>query len=158
LGANAFALPSGTVVFTDQLVRLAERDEELLGVLAHEIGHIERRHGLRQVLQGSALGLLAMTVTGDLSSVSSLIAGIPVILTQLGYSRDFEHEADRFAAELMVSQGIDPALLGSMLMRLEQDVRQCPQPGRCEATEHGWSNYLSTHPPTAERLRQLGGR
>jgi Zn-dependent protease with chaperone function len=158
LGATAFALPSGTVVFTDQLVGLAERDEELLGVLAHEIGHIERRHGLRQVLQGSALGLLAMTVTGDLSSVSSLIAGIPVILTQLGYSRDFEHEADRFAAELMVSQGIDPALLGSMLMRLEQDVRQCPQPGRCEATEHGWSSYLSTHPPTAERLRQLGGR
>ena len=158
LGANAFALPSGTVIFTDQLVRLSERDEELLGVLAHEIGHIERRHGLRQVLQGSALGLLAMTVTGDVSSVSSLIASIPVVLTQLGYSRDFEHEADRFAAELMAAQGVDPALLGSMLMRLEQAARPCPQAARCEETEHGWSSYLSTHPPTAERLQQLGGR
>lgn len=158
LGANAFALPSGTVVFTDQLVRLAERDEELLGVLAHEIGHIERRHGLRQVLQGSALGLLAMTLTGDVSSVSSLIASIPVVLTQLGYSRDFEHEADRFAAELMAAQGVDPALLGSMLMRLEQTARRCPQANRCEEPERGWSTYLSTHPPTAERLQQLGGR
>ncbi|SDS65723.1 M48 family metallopeptidase [Pseudomonas oryzae] len=158
LGANAFALPSGKVVFTDQLVRLAERDEELLGVLAHEIGHIERRHGLRQVLQGSALGLLAMTLTGDVSSVSSLIASIPVVLTQLGYSRDFEHEADRFAAELMAAQGVDPALLGSMLMRLEQTARRCPQATRCEEPERGWSTYLSTHPPTAERLQQLGGR
>lgn len=158
LGANAFALPSGTVIFTDQLVKLAERDEELLGVLAHEIGHIERRHGLRQVLQGSALGLLAMTVTGDVSSVSSLIATIPVILTQLGYSRDFEHEADRFAADLLASHGIDAAHLGTMLMRLETAMRKCPEAERCADPDSGWTSYLSTHPPTAERLPRLNGR
>lgn len=158
LGANAFALPSGTVVFTDQLVKLAERDEELLGVLAHEIGHIDRRHGLRQVLQSSALGLLTMTVTGDVSSVSSLIAAIPAILTQLGYSRDFEYEADGFAAELMASHGIDAAQLGAMLMRLENALRKCPEVERCADPEHGWTTYLSTHPPTTERMQRLDKR
>lgn len=158
LGANAFALPSGTVVFTDQLVKLAERDEELLGVLAHEIGHIDRRHGLRQALQSSALGLLAMAVTGDVSSVSSLIAAIPVVLTQLGYSRDFEYEADRFAAALMASHGMDAAQLGTMLMRLEDALRKCPEVERCADPDSGWTTYLSTHPPTAERLQQLNKR
>ena len=146
------------MIFTDQLVTLAERDEELLGVLAHEIGHIERRHGLRQVLQGSALGLLAMTVTGDLSSVSSLVASIPLILTQLGYSRDFEHEADRFAADLLASHGIDAAHLGALLLRLESAMRDCPAAERCADPDGGWSSYLSTHPPTAERLPRLNGR
>ncbi|HTO18778.1 MAG TPA: M48 family metallopeptidase [Pseudomonas sp.] len=156
IGANAFALPSGTVVFTDQLVTLAGHDEELLAVLAHEIGHVERRHGLRQALQGSALGLLVMTVTGDLSSVSSLVAAIPVLLTQLGYSRDFEHEADRFAAELLAEQDIDARRLGEILARLEQAARSCKPDESCTQDADGWSRYLSTHPPTEERRRVLG--
>lgn len=156
IGANAFALPSGTVVFTDQLVTLAEHDEELLAVLAHEIGHIERRHGLRQVLQGSALGLVTMVVTGDLSSVSSLVAAIPVVLTQLGYSRHFEHEADQFAAELLAEQSIDAQRLGEILARLERAARSCKPDETCAAeAAEGWSRYLSTHPPTEERRRLL---
>ncbi|MBV2131665.1 M48 family metallopeptidase [Pseudomonas sp. MAP12] len=158
IGANAFALPSGTVIFTDQLVKLAEHDEELLAVLAHEIGHVDRRHGLRQVLQGSALGLVVMTVTGDVSSVSSLVAAIPLILTELGYSRDFEYEADRFAAGMLASHGIDAVQLGQMLARLESAAHKCTEGERCEDEENGWTAYLSTHPPTAERMRQLNGR
>uniref|UniRef100_UPI0032DF0424 M48 family metallopeptidase n=1 Tax=Azotobacter salinestris TaxID=69964 RepID=UPI0032DF0424 len=157
LGANALALPSGTIVFTDQLVRLAERDEELMAVLAHEIGHIERRHALRQVLQASALGLVAMAVTGDVSSVSSAVAAIPVLLTQLGYSRAFEHEADRYGAGLLARHGIDTSHLGVMLSRLENS-RDCVRHGDCESPAGGWQDYLSTHPPTAERLQRLDAR
>lgn len=157
LGANALALPSGTIVFTDQLVRLAERDEELMAVLAHEIGHIERRHALRQVLQASTLGLVAMAVTGDVSSVSSAVAAIPVLLTQLGYSRAFEHEADRYGAELLARHGIDTSHLGVMLSRLENS-RDCVRHGDCESPAGGWQDYLSTHPPTAERLQRLDAR
>lgn len=158
IGANAFALPSGTVVITDQLVALAKHDEELLAVLAHEIGHVERRHGLRQALQGSALGLLTMMVTGDLSSVSSLVTALPVLLTQLGYSRDFEYEADRFAADLLAGQGIDAQRLGVILARLES-AAHCESGEACTpGAVDGWSRYLSTHPPTAERLRLLDGQ
>lgn len=157
LGANALALPSGTIVFTDQLVRLAERDEELMAVLAHEIGHIERRHALRQVLQASALGLVVMAVTGDVSSVSSAVAAIPVLLTQLGYSRSFEYEADRYGAALLASHGIGASHLGTMLSRLE-GARDCTRHGGCRSAAGDWQDYLSTHPPTAERLRQLNAR
>lgn len=153
LGANALALPSGTIVFTDQLVRLARQDEELLGVLAHEIGHIERRHALRQVLQASMLGLVTTAVTGDVSSVSSVVAAIPVLLTQLGYSREFEFEADRYGVAMLADRGIPASHLGTMLARLEGAHGG---DGPAAAASGGrWQDYLSTHPATAERLRQL---
>lgn len=157
LGANALALPSGTIVFTDQLVRLAVRDEELLAVLAHEIGHVEGRHALRQVLQASALGLVVTAVTGDVSSVSSLVTAIPVLLTQLGYSRSFEFEADRYAVRTLATQGIPAAHFGAMLSRLDRDP-DCKPEADCAASESGWQDYLSTHPATEERLRALGLR
>jgi len=65
LGANALALPSGEIVVTDQLVEIAEKDDELVAVLAHEIGHLRQRHGLRRLLQDSATVLLIAAVTGD---------------------------------------------------------------------------------------------
>jgi len=154
LGANALALPSGTIVLTDQLVQLAECDEELMAVLAHEIAHIERRHGLRQVLQASALGLVTLAVSGDVSSVSSTVAALPVLLTQMGYSRAFEREADRYGAELLARHGIATSHLGAILSRLENS-RNCARHDDCKNAAGDWQNYLSTHPPTAERLRQL---
>lgn len=164
LGPNALALPSGVVVFTDQLVRLAAADDELIAVLAHEIGHIEHRHALRHAIQGSTLGLAVTVLTGDIASVSSMIAAIPVILTELGYSRDFEFEADRHAARVLQRNGLAPAALARALARLERSHggERCAQKAGANAGEgssdcHGesWWRYLSTHPPTAERIRRL---
>jgi Zn-dependent protease with chaperone function len=161
LGPNALALPSGTVVFTDQLVRLAGGDEELVAVLAHEIGHVEHRHALRHAIQGSTLGLAATVLTGDVASLSSMIVAIPVILTELGYSRDFEFEADRHAAAVLQRHGLAPAALGEMLGRLERsqaDPACAVEAGAQREDCHGadWWRYLSTHPPAAERIRRLG--
>ena len=162
LGPNALALPSGTVVFTDQLVRLAGSDEELIGVLAHEIGHVEHRHALRRAIQGSAVGLAATVLTGDVSSISSVVAAVPVILTELGYSREFEFEADRHAAGVLQRHGLPPTLLGDLLARLDKShVAGCGperEAGGASGDCHGegWWRYLSTHPPTAERIRRLG--
>jgi Zn-dependent protease with chaperone function len=156
IGANALALPSGTVVFTDQLVRLARHDGELQAILAHEIGHVVHRHGLRQTLQGSMLTLGAVVVLGDVSSVSSLMVGLPVMLTELGYSRAFEREADAYGVRALARHGIDAGHFAAILARLEQAGR-CPEDQHdCvpEAEDH-WEGYLSTHPPTAERLRRV---
>jgi hypothetical protein len=70
LGPNALALPSGTILLTDQLVALAGSDEELLAVLAHEVTHVEQRHGIRAALQDSGAVFLAGALLGDLSSVT----------------------------------------------------------------------------------------
>ncbi len=94
IGANAFALPDGTVLFTDEIVRLAKNNDELLAVLAHEIGHVKYRHSLRSVIQGSVISFGVAMLTGDLSAASNLLASLPVVITNMSYSRDFEREAD----------------------------------------------------------------
>ena len=94
IGANAFALPDGTVIFTDEIVQLAKNNDELLAVLAHEIGHVKYRHALRSVIQGSVISFAVAMVTGDLSAASNLLASLPVIMTNMSYSRSFEREAD----------------------------------------------------------------
>ena len=157
LGANALALPSGTLIFTDQLVKLAEHDDELLAVLAHELGHLARRHALRHVLQSSSLGLVIMVVTGDVSSVSTSISAIPVVLTELGYSRAFEYEADHYAAQALAAQHIPTSRLTALLERLQR-ASGCTTPGEAcpDASPDGrWASYLSTHPTTAERRQAL---
>ncbi|KTT37910.1 peptidase M48 Ste24p [Pseudomonas oryzihabitans] len=156
VGANALALPSGTLIFTDQLVKLAEHDDELLAVLAHELGHLARRHALRHVLQSSSLGLVIMVVTGDVSSVSASVSAIPIVLTELGYSRAFEYEADRYAAQALAAQGIPASRLTTLLERLER-ANGCKSSEECpDASPDGrWASYLSTHPSTAERQQAL---
>lgn len=74
MGPNALALPSGIIVVTDELVALAASDQEILAVLAHELGHIEARHAVRSALQNSITPVLVATVTGDLTSVTALSA------------------------------------------------------------------------------------
>jgi Zn-dependent protease with chaperone function len=94
IGANAFALPDGTVVFTDEIVHLAHNDDELLAVLAHEIGHVKYRHGLRATIQGSVLSFAVGMLVGDVSAAADMLAALPLLLTTSSYSRDFEREAD----------------------------------------------------------------
>lgn len=140
LGANAFALPSGLIVMTDELVKLAEHDDELVAILAHEVGHVVHRHGLRQVLQHTALGLVFTYLTGD---ASSLVGALPVMLMQLGYSREFEREADRYALDYLRTQGISPQHFAHIMQRLDLDHDE----------GHEIGNYLSTHPATSERIQ-----
>ena len=145
LGANALALPDGTLVVTDQLVRLADDDAQILAVLAHELGHVERRHSLRMLIQTSVVGLVMAWYIGD---VSGLAAGLPTLLLQAGYSREHEREADRYAADLLRLNGLSPRLLADMLEKLEAAQ------GGDGATMSGLG-YLSSHPSNRERVRYL---
>lgn len=142
LGANAFALPDGGIIVTDELVALAGDDAEVLAVLAHEIGHVDRRHGLRTLLQNSGVALLVAGLLGDLGSITALAAGLPTALVHAGYSRDFEREADAFAAELLRARGIDTRHLASILQKL----------GDAAGEDH---SFFSTHPLSSERLRLI---
>lgn len=147
LGANALALPGGTVLVLDELVALARDDEEILGVLAHEAGHVQERHALRQMLQASVVGLAMAWYVGD---VSSVLAAAPTALLQTRYSRDFERRADAFARDTLLRNGIAPSRLADMLRRLEQAHGG-------QAGDAQWADYLSTHPATGERIEALAG-
>ena len=144
IGANAFALPSGDIVITDQLITLAKDDREIQAVLAHELGHLEQRHSLRQLLQGTIVGLVISWYVGD---VSSILASAPAAILQARYSRDFEREADAYGAALLKHNHVSPGYLANMLERLEKAH------GGGKDDEGG--DYFSTHPGTAERIRVL---
>ena len=117
IGANAFALPGGIVLVTDELVALAQNDSEVMAVLAHELGHVRMRHALRQTLQGALSGLLLAAVTGD---VNSLASGLPAVLLQLRYSRDFETQADAYALSALQHACVPPHVFADILGRLEK--------------------------------------
>jgi Zn-dependent protease with chaperone function/TPR repeat protein len=141
IGPNAFALPSGIIVMTDELVQLARRDEEILAVLGHELGHVRHRDTMRRLLEASATGLIIAGVTGDVASTTSLAAAAPALLVQTKYSRDNEREADVYAIELLRKAGINPRYLATILGRLEAKLG-----GR-----RGGPTFLASHPATKER-------
>lgn len=152
VGPNAFALPSGIIVVTDKLVLLAQHQNELIGVLAHEIGHVKYRHALRTLLQNSAVSLLVVSVAGDLTSLTELSATLPKLLVEAGYSRAFETEADQFALQYMLEHNIPPTYFAEILIRIEEET----------VHEGKRNNYLASHPVTNQRIKmfrekRLGG-
>lgn len=144
IGANAFALPGGLIVITDEMVQAAESVEEVGAVLAHEIGHVERRHSLRHVIQGSAIGLIMATLTADAASLSIAVAGAPAALAQAKYSRDFETEADDYAFALLKTRGRSPGAFADLMDRLSR--------GDDKAERR--LSFLSSHPVTRERVQR----
>lgn len=148
IGANAFALPSGIIVLTDELVRLAQADEEILAVLAHELGHVRHRHVLRRLLEGSAVALLVAGVTGDVASATSLAAAAPTLVLQTKFSRDNEREADAYAIELLRKAGIGAQHFAAILVRMEAQAPRGPM----------LPSFLSSHPSSDERKALSGAR
>lgn len=151
IGPNAFALPGGTVVMLDELVALSQNDEEILAVLAHEMGHVTERHALRQMLQASVVGLAMAWYVGD---VSTILAAAPSALLETRYSRDFERRADNFAARTLSLNNIPASRLGEMLAKLEEAYAG-KQQSKKQSDQTSWMDYLSTHPATEERIRAL---
>lgn len=143
IGPNAFALPDGRIFITDELVALATSDEELLAVLAHEAGHHVHRHGMRQALESSSVFLLAGMLFGDMSG-SSLAVSIPAVLLSNGFSRGHEREADAYAFDLLLRRGLSPKAFAAVMRRLSERVPA--------GMEEGPVGYLSTHPPSPERI------
>ena len=141
IGANAFALPSGLVVVTDELVALAENDREILSVLAHEVAHVEKRHGLRSLYGGAGVFLLVSVLAGDVASVTSVAASLPAILLESGYSRAFEREADELAGRYLVAKGWGTEPLRAILTRLTEGADM--------------PTFLSSHPGTEARVEAL---
>jgi Zn-dependent protease with chaperone function len=162
VGANAMALPDGTVVITDQLIALAVHDEEILAVLAHELGHLSRRHSLRMMIQGSVVAFVASWYLGDVSSVA---AGLPTLLLQARYSRDHEREADQYGAAMLKANGISARRLADMLGKLEASHREKrssdskdkkdDEPKTKAENPSSASDYLRSHPATRERIDAL---
>ncbi|MFP5392462.1 MAG: M48 family metallopeptidase [Gammaproteobacteria bacterium] len=152
VGPNAFALPNGVIVMTDEMVEMAKDDDALMGVLAHELGHLQRRHSLRNVLQTLGMGALVNVWMGD---VSSLLTTLPTLMLSQHYSRNFERESDQYAIDMLQHNGIALAPLASLFERMRESQRaRSAKRGRAGSADET-PDYLSSHPSDAERIARL---
>lgn len=155
--ANAFALPSGQIILTDDLVDLAKNDHEILAVLAHELGHVENRHAMRQIIQGSIVGAISAWLIGDFTSFLSFV---PAAFLEARYSRDFESESDAYAAQMLAKNGISPVCLVDILNRLSKEEAEEEEKEEDKYTESHAAKimgYLKSHPQTKDRAQALKG-
>lgn len=148
-GANAFALPDGTIVITDDLVNLLhEQPDAILAVLLHEIGHVEAEHSVRLVAQSLGTTLLFSIVFGSPDGLADLLLGSGSVLLQSAFSRDMEREADQFALQQLTALGKSPAAFADAMTALLQ------KSGSKSESAPALLKYLSTHPETSERIEQ----
>jgi Zn-dependent protease with chaperone function len=145
IGPNAFALPGGMIVLTDELVKLVDgRDDVVLGVLAHELGHVRHRHGMRTLVQFTVLGAVTSIALGDFSTV---LAGAPALVGQMAYSRDFERQADAESARMLRAAGLSPEAMVVFFEKVAQWHKDKP-------AQSGFDPGIafSSHPADADRI------
>jgi Zn-dependent protease with chaperone function len=145
---NAFALPNGTVVVTDELVELAENDNEIFAVLAHEIGHVHERHALRMALENSFVALFAMAYLGDASQASAIAGSLPTIYANAHFSRSHETEADTFALDFLTRTHIPHHHFADILRRLHAELGG-------GGGGDGVLSYFASHPGLEERTARF---
>jgi Zn-dependent protease with chaperone function len=168
--ANAFAVPGGSIVFTDALLEGAQHEEEFIAVLAHELGHQVERHVMRAVLQQSAVALLVAVFTGDVSAATGVAVAVPTFLLDNHYSREFEREADAFAFRALRERGLPPEWFAVALGRIARQSADAAASDAADADDdvdddtdddddgndafdaEPTFDYASSHPATTERL------
>lgn len=140
IGPNALALPSGDIVMTDELVNLLKDDQAVMAVLAHELGHLHRRHLTRRLVQSSAVAAATWVIFGD---ISAMLTALPTVALDMKYSRDAESEADDYAVAMLRRNGIDPEHMAQAFVKLGEESGDRMSP------------YLSSHPATGERIARI---
>ena len=148
MGANAFALPSGDVVLLDELVFL-DKDKELrgvLGVLAHEKGHVVYKHGLKGIIKGAVATTVVGYVTGDLSFIATTL---PTMLVTSSYSREFESQADHYAKSELKRLNVSSKPLAKLFINLENFYNKKHKDSNSTNT----FSWMSSHPATKDRVK-----
>lgn len=132
---NAYALPGNMIVLNRGLIQECDSPEELIGVIAHEIGHLKMKHHSEQLITTLGVELL-------LAGSSSTAGEVTKILTQNAFSRDMETEADDFAIKKMKGLGISPNYMAILFKKMYKKSDMVPE-------------FLNSHPGLNERISKF---
>lgn len=135
---NAFTVPGGNILISTGLMSFCDSPEELAAVVAHEMGHVEKRHVVVRLIKELGLDLITSADPYVLGEVTGM-------LTSTRFDRKQEEEADKFASELLEQSGIEPRTLATVFRRLEEEMGN-------ELLEH--FEIISTHPNFRSRIRE----
>lgn len=146
-GFNAFATPGGYIFVTRGLVLRMRNESELAGVLAHEIGHVLRKHYLKAVQKNAGVALLGDLASsrGGNSEIKASVVNFAKNLYSKGLDKEDEFEADRIGVVVAARAGYDAYGLPAVIQILQEQSAQ----------DNNFSLLLKTHPPPAERLDRL---
>lgn len=161
---NAMSIPGGWIRVTTGLLDMVQSDDELAGVLAHEIAHNTLYHGFRQtdedkkwgIAQLASVAAVVLGQVGGISDSSGALGGLPVLVAAArmgwlaGYSRKYEHEADWHGMRYQQAAGYDPSGFYTFMRRMmnwesSEGARRLPD------EFHGWD----THPATQTRVLEV---
>lgn len=140
---NAFALPDRHLVVYTGLIRAAENEAELVGVLGHELAHIEKNHVMKKLLKEVGLTLLISMTTGNAGG--QVITESARLLSSTAYDRDLEREADLQSVNYMLQAGLDPESFAGFLYRLAEEQGDLP----------AQVYWVTTHPDSKERAEAI---
>ena len=152
---NAFATPSGLIFVTRGMLRCCRNEGELAAILAHEVGHVQQRHGMQSIEKGritEALTVIGLEATktfaqSDVASLTRTFEGsindITTTMISGGYSRSFEAEADQAAVTILQRVGYAPANLIKMLEIMDSRLKP------------GGIDFAKTHPSPKSRIEEL---
>lgn len=140
---NAFALPNHHLVVYSGLINACENQQELYGVLCHEIAHMEKNHVMNKLVKEIGLSVLISMSTGN--SNSEVIRNALKHLSSSAYDRKLETEADLTAVEYLIKAGIDPQPFANFLYRLADETKGLPKQ----------IYWISTHPESKARAEEI---
>lgn len=153
---NAFALPGGRVYFTTGLLDEAGSAEEVAGIMAHEIVHVEKRHGMQNMAKAAGIGFIITTMVGvvggleEYGALELLLEGATLI-PLMHYSRKMETEADNVAMVKLRREGISAAGMRDFFARISGlDYPEIDHRG-----EEMIPEWISTHPASSKRIEEI---
>lgn len=161
---NAIALPGGKIYLFDALLQKANNVDEIAGVLAHELGHVQHRDNLRKLIQTGGTSYLVGLLFGDIMGGSAVIF-VSKSLLDASHSRDAETNADSFAIDVMQKLGRSARPMGEFLVRItdrpilpkpdaKPDVKAETKPD-AKAVARPTANLFGSHPLSVERLERM---
>lgn len=140
---NAFAMPGGHLVVYSGLITACDNPDELAGVLAHEISHIELDHVMKKLIKEVGLSVLISMTSGN--GGGETIKRVSKILSSSAFDRKLEREADISAVEYMINSKINPEPLAEFLYKLAENKED----------EYAYEGWLSTHPDSKKRAEYI---
>ncbi len=140
---NAFALPGSHLVIFSGLILACDNQEELSGVICHEIAHIELNHVMKKLVKEIGLSVLISITTGNNNAETT--KGVIKLLSSSAFDRSLEKEADLKAVDLLVNAQIDPEPFANFLYKLAGN-----DPGLMK-----YLSWISTHPESKERAEEI---
>lgn len=142
---NAFAAPGGYLYFYTGLIKYLDEEDDLMGVMGHEIAHADRRHSVKQMTKAYGVSVLLSLALGENpSEVETILAGLAGTTAQLKFSRDDETEADEYSVAYLAETPHRCDAASIFFQKLEDSG----QTG-------GTPTFLSTHPAPSDRVANI---